>query len=74
MLLKLILVRDGIIKKNIIPIAKSEPNQCFLVVAKSTEQAWIDCLVSFHGEKERSWLEMLVAINGPWYYYEIYTD
>ena len=56
------------------PWHRSEPNQCFFIVAKSTEQAWIDCLVSFHGEKERSFLEMLAVVNGPWYYYEIETD
>ena len=56
------------------PWNEPEPKQCFLVVARSDEQGWIDCLVSYKGEKERSWLEMLTYINGPWYYYEIQTD
>lgn len=56
------------------PWHEPEPNQCFRVVAPSTEQGWINCLVAFHGEKERKWLEMLAAINGPWLYYEIQTD
>jgi hypothetical protein len=50
------------------------PDQCFRVVKKSTEEAWIECLVSYHGEKEREWLEILVRIGEPWYYYEIQTD
>ena len=56
------------------PWHEPEPNQCFRVIARSTAEAWVECLVSFHGEKERSWLEMLVNINGPWFYYEIQTD
>ena len=56
------------------PWYEPEPNQRFLVVAKSDEQGWIDCCVSYSGEGERSWLQMLACINGPWYYYEILTD
>ena len=56
------------------PWHRSEPDQYYKVIARSNEQGWIDCLVDFHGEKEREWLEMLVCVNGPWYYYEIQTD
>ena len=56
------------------PWYRPEPNQCFRVIARDTEQGWINCLVSFHDEKERGWLEMIASIDGPWRYYEIQTD
>jgi len=78
---KLVIVTKKVLEVNKIyrglecgPWHEPEPYQCFLVIEESTEEEWIDCLVSFHGEKERSWLEMLTAINGPWNYYEIVTD
>lgn len=56
------------------PWCEPEPEQCFKVVAVASEQDWIDCIVSFRGEEERSWAEILAKINGPWLYYEIQTD
>ncbi|HVS79417.1 MAG TPA: hypothetical protein VHF05_00385 [Candidatus Paceibacterota bacterium] len=50
------------------------PGQCYKVVAHSTEQEWIECLVAFHGEDFRDHFEMLAAVEGPWFYYEIQTD
>ena len=32
------------------PWNRPEPNQCFRGIGKSTEEAWIDCLVSFMGK------------------------
>ncbi|KKR32048.1 MAG: hypothetical protein UT65_C0010G0012 [Parcubacteria group bacterium GW2011_GWF2_39_8b] len=54
------------------PHNEPEPNQCYRVVAHSTEEAWVNCLVA-HG-KERAWQEMICRINEPWYYYQIETD
>jgi len=56
------------------PWHEPQPNLCYKVVARSTEQGWIDCLVAFKGEREREHLQMVASINGPWYYYEIQTD
>lgn len=48
------------------------PNQCFMVISKSTAEAWIECNVAWGGPRDH--FEMLVDINGPWFYYEIQTD
>lgn len=48
------------------------PDQYHRVIAKATEQDWIDCNVAWGSDRE--WTEILAQINGPWYYYEIQTD
>ena len=54
------------------PWLEPEPNQCYRVVSRSTEEAWVDCLAAHGGDRE--WNEMLCCIDEPWYYYQIQTD
>jgi hypothetical protein len=52
------------------PWAIRRPEQAYLVVAESTREEWVECVVSF-GE-ERAWAEMLSVLDP--YFYEIRTD
>ena len=52
------------------PWCRILPEQAFLVVAESTEEEWIQCVVAF-GE-EREWAELLASLDP--YFYEIRTD
>lgn len=52
------------------PWAILRPEQAYRVIAESTAEEWIDCLVSF-GE-ERAHAEMLSVLDP--YFYEIQTD
>ena len=54
------------------PHHEPEPDQYYRVVAYSTEDQWVNCLVA-HGQ-DREWCEILCRINEPWYYYQIQTD
>jgi len=52
------------------PIAVHRPEQIVHVVAESTREEWVECLVSF-GE-DRDWAEALSVLDP--YFYEILTD
>ena len=75
---KLVIVSDKVLEIGkvyrglILAINRPEPDQCFLVVADSTAEGWVDCLATFG--KDSEWSEILTHIGGPWYYYEIKTD
>ncbi len=46
------------------------PDQAFLVVAQSTREEWIECIIGY-GE-ERAWAEIYADLDP--YFYEILTD
>ena len=52
------------------PWAQIRPEQMFMVLSESTPEEWIECVVSFGGE--RAWAEMLSVLDP--YFYEIITD
>ena len=54
------------------PHYEPRPEQSFRVIAQSTKEEWIKCVVSFGEDKD--WAETLTVIGGPWLYYEIQTD
>jgi hypothetical protein len=61
----------GRVYKNILdPHGNHLTEQAYKVVAISTAEAWIECMVSF-GE-ERSWAEMMSSLDP--HFYEIQTD